>query len=490
MSGATTDATTDAREARGALAALWSLAGCAPDALERVTLEGVEPALPSSFAVGTAAQVSIAAAGLAAAELWRLRTGRAQRVAVDLRAAAIEFRSERYLRVDGGAPATLWDPLAGLYRAGDGRRLRLHTNFPHHRAAITRLLGGADTREAVQAALERWQAEDFETAANAAGGVVSMLRSSAEWSAHPQAHALARLPVLEIERIGDAAPRPLPTGAAEAAGGAAEAAGGARPLAGMRVLDLTRVVAGPVCGRTLAAHGAEVLRIASPALPFIHWLVIDTGRGKRSAFVDLASADGRATLARLVAGADVFVQSYRPGALAKLGFAPEDLARIRPGIVVVSLSAYSHVGPWAGRRGFDSLVQTVTGFNHEEGRAAGADEPRELPAQALDHGSGQLMAFAAMAARARQAREGGSFLVRASLAQTGRWLAGLGRVANGLAAHDPTLDDVADRLEESDSDFGRLRAVRHAAALDETPAHFSRPAARIGAHPARWEDGT
>jgi len=459
--------------AREALDAIWSRAGGDPAALERVSLSGTDPVLPSSFRIGTAAQVSIAAAGLAAAELWRLRGGRAQRVSVDARAAAIEFRSERYLRVAGKAPASLWDPIAGVYRAGDGRTLRLHTNFPHHRQSVVALLRCEDTREAVQAALAGWKAEDFETAANAAGCVVSLMRSPEEWHATPQARALEALPVFEIERIGDAPPRAL---------GPAE-----RPLSGVRVLDLTRIVAGPVCGRTLAAHGAEVLRVASPALPFIEWLVIDTGRGKRSAHVDLDTSDGRAALSHLLEQADVFVQGYRPGALAARGFAPADAARIRPGIVYVSLSAYSHAGPWSGRRGFDSLVQTASGFNHAEGQAAGVAGPKELPAQALDHASGQLMAFAALMARARQAREGGSWHVRVSLAQTGRWLWNLGRVDGGLAAPDPTLDDVADRLEESDSAFGRLRAVRHAAELSETPARFERPAAPLGSHAPRWD---
>jgi len=467
--------------AREALGELWSQAAGDPAALGRVTLSGADPVLPSSFRIGTAAQASIAAAGLAAAELWRLRTGRAQAVAVDMRAAAIEFRSERYLRVDGKAPASLWDPIAGVYRAGDGRVVRLHTNFPHHRERIVALLGCADSRESVQAALASWKSEDFETKANEAGGVVSMMRSPAEWSAHPQSGALGRLPTFEIERIGDAPARslgPIPGPAGQ----------GARPLSGVRVLDLTRIVAGPVCGRTLAAHGADVLRIASPSLPFIEWLVIDTGRGKRAAHVDLATADGRAALTRLLAEADIFVQGYRPGAIAARGFSPEDAARIRPGLVYVSLSAYSHAGPWSGRRGFDSLVQTATGFNHAEGQAAGVDGPKELPAQALDHGSGQLMAFAAMMARARQAREGGSWHVRVSLAQTGRWIWDLGRVDGGLAAPDPTLDDVADRLEESESAFGLLRAVRHAAELAETPAAFVLPASRLGAHRPHWDN--
>ena len=466
--------------AREALQRLWLHAGGDAAPLERVRLSGTDPVLPSSFRVGTAAQVSIAAAGLAAAELWRLRTGRAQTISVDARAAAIEFRSERYLRVDGKAPASLWDPIAGVYRAGDGRFVRLHTNFAHHRAAVVALLRCEDQRESVQSALAGWKAEAFETSANAAGCVVSMLRSAEEWNAHPQSRAIADLPTFEIERIGDApplplAPIPMPAGP------------GSRPLSGVRVLDLTRIVAGPVCGRTLAAHGADVLRIASPSLPSIEWLVIDTGRGKRSAFVDLTSADGREALIRLLEQADIFVQGYRPGAIAAHGFSPDDAARIRPGIVYVSLSAYSRAGPWSGRRGFDSLVQTATGFNHAEGQAAGIDGPKELPAQALDHGSGQLMAFAAMMARARQVREGGSWHVRVSLAQTGRWIWNLGRVDGGLAAPDPTLDDVADRLEESESAFGRLRAVKHAAELSETPAQFGLPATPLGSHAPCWE---
>ncbi len=460
------------KSASDALREIWSLGGGDPAALERVSLTGAEPALPSSFAVGTAAQASIAAAGLAAAELWRLRTGRAQSVSVDMRAAAIEFRSERYLRVGGGEPPPLWDPVAGVYRTGDGRFVRLHTNFGHHRAAVVRLLGASDSRESVQEKLSGWKGEDFETAANAAGAVVAMMRSADEWRAHPQSAALESLPLFELERIGDAPPRPL--------------APGPRPLSGLRVLDVTRVVAGPVCGRTLAAHGADVLRIASPKLPFFAWLVIDTGRGKRSAHVDLETSEGRESLTRLLAGADVLVQGYRPGGLTARGFSPADAARIRPGIVYVSLCAYSHVGPWASRRGFDSLVQTATGFNHSEGQAAGIDGPKELPAQALDHGSGQLMAAAALLTRARQAREGGSWHVRVSLAQTGKWLRDLGRDPAGLRAHDPKLEDVQDRLEESDSAFGRLRAVRHAAELSETPAHFALPATPLGSHPPTW----
>jgi crotonobetainyl-CoA:carnitine CoA-transferase CaiB-like acyl-CoA transferase len=455
-----------------ALSDLWRLVDGDAGALSQVQLTGADPQLPSSFRVGTAAQASIAAAGLAAAALHRQRTGVRQTVSVDMHHAAIEFRSERYLRIIGEEPPPTWDALAGVYRAAGGRHVRLHTNFAHHRQAVLDVLGCDGTREAVQAALLEWEAEAFETAAYAAGGVVAAMRSPTEWAAHPQGRAIASLPVLQISRIGEAAPRPLPAGE--------------RPLTGVRVLDLSRVIAGPVAGRTLAAHGADVLLIASPNLPSIPWLVIDTGRGKRSAHVDLATTAGRQTLTRLLADADIISQGYRPQSIANLGFSPDDAARIRPGIIYVSLSAYGPVGPWATRRGFDSLAQTTTGINHAEAEAAGVTGPKELPAQALDHASGYLMAFGAMMARARQAREGGSWHVQVSLAQTGQWLTALGRLEGGFAAADPTLADVGDLLEDRDSGFGRLRAVRHAAQLSATPASWSRPAVPLGSDPAAW----
>ena len=455
-----------------ALAALWRLAGQPEAALNSVELTGAEPALPSSFAVGTAAQASIAAAAFAAAELWRLRSGRQQRVSVAMRDAAIEFRSERYMRVNDGTPEDLWDKIAGLYSTGDGRHVRLHTNFPHHRDGVLKILKCEHERAAVQRALDGWNGEDFETAAADAGLVVTMTRSFAEWDAHPQGRAIVSLPTFTIEKIGDAPPQPLRPG-------------GDRPLSGVRVLDLTRVIAGPVCGRTLAAHGADVLHVSAAHLPQMGPLVIDSGRGKLTTSIDLRGAAGRETLAALTRDADVFVQGYRPGAVAGSGFSAEQAAELRPGIVYVSLCAYGHQGPWAGRRGFDSLVQNANGINHAEAEAAGAKQPKPLPCQALDHAAGYLMAFGAMTALARRVTQGGSWHVRVSLAQTGHWIRNLGRV-NGLGCADPSFEDVQDRLETRDSGFGRLTAVRHAAALSETPAHWERPSMPLGSHEARW----
>jgi crotonobetainyl-CoA:carnitine CoA-transferase CaiB-like acyl-CoA transferase len=461
-------------EAAHALGVLWRHVGGRPEAIADATLTGADPALPSSFRVGTAAQVSIAAAALAAAEFWRIRGGSPQRVCVDMREAAAEFRSERYLRIADAPAPEMWDAIAGLYPCGDGGWVRLHTNFAHHRDGVLALLGCDNDRESVGRALMRQSSLAFEQAAADAGLVVAALRRFEQWDAHPQGRAVAALPTVSIERIADApAAAPPP---------------GARPLQGIRVLEMTRIIAGPVCGRTLAAHGADVLLVTGPHLPSIAPLVVDTGRGKRSAHVDLRTASGLATARELIAGADVFVQGYRPGALAARGLGPLEAASIRPGIVCVSLSAYGHEGPWARRRGFDSLVQTATGFNHAEGLAAGGDVPRALPAQALDHAAGHLMAFGAMTALARRATEGGSWHVRVSLAGVGHWLRGLGRIERGFDVADPGLRDVADLIEASESGFGPLRAVRHAGRLSLTPPAWSLPSVPLGTDPPRWQD--
>jgi hypothetical protein len=457
------------------LADLWHSASLPDAALARVQLAGAEPVLPSSFAVGTAAAVSIAGAALAATEIGALRGAPAQSVTVDLREAALVCCG--WFSVDGRTPDP-WDKVSGLYPCGaDGREgwVRIHANFAHHRDGALALLGlptGGDTpREAVAAALRGWQAEAFEQAAAQAGLVVAAARGFAQWDAHPHAAVVAAQPLVAIERIGDAPPLAWPALAADA-----------RPLAGLRVLDLTRILAGPVGGRTLAAYGADVMLVNSPKLPNIE-SIADTSRGKLSAHVDLRTPEGVQALRRLVEGAHVFAQGYRPGALEALGFGPQALARLRPGIVCVALSAYGDVGPWAGRRGFDSLVQTATGFNLAEAEAAGAAQPRPLPMQILDYASGYLMAFGAQVALGRQAREGGSWRVRVSLARTAAWLRTLGRVPEGFTA--PKADFEALK-EASDSGFGRLVGLRHAARFSRTPARYLRPSMPPGSHPPAW----
>ena len=459
-------------DAFSALERLWGLAGCDPAALERVTLTGADPILPTDFKIGTAASAVIAAGALAASEIWRLRTGRGQSAAVDLRAAVAAFRSERYLRAESQPGLQLRDPIFGFYQAGDGRWIQIHSNMPHHHEGALKVLGCEDTREAVGAAVAKWSAGDLENAFAAVGLPTGMVRTRAEWQTHPQGVAVAALPLLEIVKIGEAPP--VPAGV------------GPRALSGIRVLDLTRVIAGPICGRTLAGYGADVLNVSSKHLPNLLGLVIDTGLGKLSASLDLRQADDADRLRALVRDCDVFCQSYRPGALARLGLGPEELARLRPGLVYVTLSAFSHAGPWRERRGFETIIQSVTGMAHEQGLgAAGGERPQHLPAQVVDHGTGYLAAFGAQVALARRAREGGSYLVRVSLAQTGRWVDGLGRV-DGRRTPDLTLEDVEDLMTDMDSPYGRLRHVVPAARLSETPAFWSRPAVPLGTHPAAW----
>ncbi len=473
----TTPADTNALPAAAAaLSALWADAGLAPAALQRITLTGDEPVLASSFAVATILQVSLGAAALAAAEIGQSRGGPLQRVSVD--ATDVVLEASGRFSIDGRTPDP-WDKLSGLYACGGTATpgwVRIHANFAHHRDGALRLLGlpagAAIERAQVAQALRRWRAEDFEQAAADAGLVVAAVRSFEQWDAHAQAAAVAAQPLLAFERIG----------AAAAAAPGAELAPGQPPLHGLRVLDLTRILAGPVAGRTLAAYGADVMLVNSPSLPNID-AIADTSRGKLSVHLDLKSEADRRTLRALVREADVFVQGYRPGGLAALGFGPDELARLRPGIVCVSLSAYGEAGPWAARRGFDSLVQTATGFNHAEARAFGANEPKALPLQVLDYSTGFLLAFGAQAALLRQAREGGSWHVRGSLARSGQWLRSLGRNSGFATVPKPRFDGA---MESSASGFGALLAVRHAARLSHTAPAWRRPSMPPGSHPPVW----
>jgi crotonobetainyl-CoA:carnitine CoA-transferase CaiB-like acyl-CoA transferase len=454
-----------------ALASLWQLARLPREALAHPHLTGSDPVFPSSFAVATAAQSTIAAAALAACEVGHARGTPRQDVTVDAVHAAAECLA--WFRVDGHAPE-LWDKFSGLYWARDGW-VRVHANFKHHREGALRLLGldpATAQREDAERALQSWNAVDFETAAAEAGLVATAMRTFAQWDASAAGRAVAAQPLFTITRIGDAPPLSLPPLTAQQ-----------RPLEGVRVLELTRILAGPVGGRALAAYGADVMLLNAPHLPNID-AIADTSRGKRSALADLRTDAGRAAVDGLLAEANVFVQGYRPGALARLGYGPEAVAARRPGIVCVSLSAYGTQGPWQDRRGFDSLVQTASGFNLAEAEAAGdPGKPKALPMQILDEATGYLIAFGAAAALWRQQHEGGSWHVQVSLAQTGHWLRQLGRVPDGLAAKAPDLKPF---LETSASAYGELTALRHSAHLGRTPAGWSRPSERPGDSPARW----
>jgi crotonobetainyl-CoA:carnitine CoA-transferase CaiB-like acyl-CoA transferase len=438
---------------------------------------GGDPVLPTSFRIGEAAAATLAATGLAAADLWKIRTGRRQRIGIDVRQATASLRSGSYLKMDGKPVSNARNSVMGNYPAKHGRWSYLHCNFPNHRAAALKVLGVAEDRDAVRNAVAQWDALDLEEAIIAARGAGGMVRTQEEWAQHPQGIAVASLPLMEIYKLGDSPAEELPAGD--------------RPLSGIRVLDLTRVIAGPTCARTLAEHGAEVLKITGAHLPSLGRQEYDTGHGKLSAHLDLREAKDVEVLQQLVRGADVFSQGYRPGTLGLRGFSPEKLAELRPGIVVVSLSAFGHVGPWASRRGFDTVVQTVSGITSRQGELfpGAAPGPQFYPVSAVDFLTGYLMAFGAMVALARRAQEGGSWHVRISLAQVGRWLVDLGEVALDRLQDIPkefTPQELERWSITSNTPVGRLQHLGPVLRLSETPPRWDRPTVPLGYHQPVW----
>ncbi len=465
---------------RDTLSSILSTVGWGAGRTSGVEIVGSgDPVLKTPFRISEAAAASLAAVGLAVSDLWELKTGRSQEAKVEYRRATASLRSGNYVSLNGDRVRDERTPVMGVYPTADGRWMYLHCNFPNHRDAALGVLGVEEDREAVRRAVAQWNALDLEETVIASRGAGGMARPMEEWYQHPQSRAVASLPLLEIERIADSPPMPLPEGP--------------RPLSGVRVLDLTRVLAGPTCARTLAEHGADVLKITGAHLPSSVSQEYDTGHGKLSAHLDLRLDDEVETLMELVQEADVFSQGYRPGTLDRRGFSPRDLARLRPGIVCVSLSAFGRNGPWAHRRGFDTVVQTVSGITTRQGELFPGPEPgpQFYPVSAIDYLTGYLMAFGAMVALGRRAREGGSWLVRASLAQTGKWLVDLGQVHEvelGGAAAEFTAEELDCWSTEQDVPTGRLRHLSPALELSETQPHWERPTVPLGYHDPVWPD--
>ena len=472
----------DLRVSDETLSTLLSIPSWDPQRAAEVEISGgTDPILPTPFRIGEAAAASLAAAGLAVSDLWELRTGRRQEIKINIRQATASLRSGRYLTMDGAPVAAGRNSVAGVYPAKNGRWSYLHCNFPNHRDAALGVLGVEEDREAVRQAVARWDALELEEAVIAANGAGGMVRSMAEWAQHPQAAAIASLPLLEIEKIGDSPPEALTEGP--------------RPLSGVRVLDLTRVLAGPTCARTLAEHGADVLKITARHLPSSLSQEYDTGHGKLSAHIDLRDEKELEALLGLVREADVFSQGYRPGTLAQRGLAPEDLAKLRPGIVYVSLSAFGRAGPWASRRGFDTVVQTVSGITNRQGELfPGAEAgPQFYPVSAIDYLTGYLMAFGTLVALARRVREGGSWLVRTSLAQVGRWLVERGQAPEAELQYVPedfTPEEIARWSTVSSAPGGRLQHLAPVLQLSETQPYWARPSVPLGFHDPVWPERT
>jgi crotonobetainyl-CoA:carnitine CoA-transferase CaiB-like acyl-CoA transferase len=458
---------------RNALRELLRLAYPAEAPGGEVAFTGGDPVFPTPYLIGTAGAAALGAVGLAVSDLWFLRTRRSQDVNVDARAAAAAMRSARYLKIDGKLPKEIWDPLSGYYPVKDGRWVSIHCNFANHRDAAMKVLGKPADRAAAEAASRGWDGLALEDAIHAAKGCAGLARSAAEWALHPHSAAVAMQPLLEILKIGEANPEPLPVGT--------------RPLSGVRVLDLTRVLAGPTCARTLAEHGADVLKITGAHLPDSGSAELDTGIGKLSAHLDLRTPAGIDRLRALLREADVFSQSYRPGALAARGFSPEQAAELRPGIVYATLSAWGAAGPWRERRGFDSIVQTVSGIAYAQGAGSEPPKPRLMPVSAIDYVSGYLMAYGALVALARRAREGGSWLVCVSLARTGKWIVDRGTVGDFSSVQNP---EVKDLLTRTKSPVGEIEHLKPVLGLSETPPYWERPPVPLGTHKPEWPKRT
>jgi hypothetical protein len=471
-------------------ARVWGEVGGPADLPDTLTATGPRTVLPSQFDVTGLATASVAAATLAAAEFLAARTDGPQLpVTVDSRQACAAFAAEGLFTPVGWERPDIWDPIAGNYRTRDGW-IRLHTNYAYHRAAVERLLGAAD-RESVAAAVAQWKAEELETAVVEAGGCAAIMRTREDWLAAPAGAATAGAPLAAVTD------RKRPDGTARA-GGAARVAGadgvgradgagrsgGPLPYSGVRVLDLTRVIAGPIGTRFLAAYGADVLRVDPPGFAEVPALLPETTAGKRTAALDLSAAGDRAAFESLVAAADVLVSGLRADALARLGYDDAALAALNPALIVASLDAYGWEGPWRDRRGFDSLVQMSSGIAAAGAAATGADHPVPLPVQALDHACGYLVAAAVGRALTRRRVESAVSRIRLSLVGTANLLWSLPRPAGQPPM--PKPGDFA--LTDARTAWGPARRVPLPGAIAGLDPQWRVEAGPIGRHRPAWRD--
>jgi crotonobetainyl-CoA:carnitine CoA-transferase CaiB-like acyl-CoA transferase len=455
------------------------ITGLAP--ITAPSFEGEDPIIPTPFAAGEAAAASLGLSAAIAGEIWRLRGGDRQTIGVDLKAAAASLLSFSFAKRNGqGFVRPAQDaPTVGLYRCQDGRWIHLHGGFPRQWPRMLDLLNAADTKESVANAVVKWNSAALEDAIAFMKMCGAVVRSPDEWKDSPQGRALANTPPIVIKKIGDAPPLRL--------------ADSRNPLDGIRVLDLTRVLAGPTCGRTLASYGADVLNVRAERLDTTELFDLDTGQGKRSAFLDLVKPADAETLRRLVRDAHIFVDSYRPGALAKLGFTPASLAHIARGITYVSVSCYGLEGPWAGRRGWEQLAQSATGLAYEQGTFNARREkkseaaPALIPAAVCDYVTGYLAAAGAAAALLRRIREGGSWHVQVSLCATAVWLQSLGTVSQVPERWNPAegLDPYLGSCETED---GRLDFLGPVVRMSKTRPAWRHPPPIPGADQPRWAD--
>ncbi|KAF3282682.1 hypothetical protein TWF970_001428 [Orbilia oligospora] len=517
---------------------LWSTLSLPSSALSDETLEitGPEHTLPSSYRLSLVPPAAIATSTLAASLIYSLRypsntsndnndnnngsTIKLPKVKINTLHATTEYKSESHIQLllnnptdDPSSPSSsklkeIWSPVSGSYKTSDGGVIGIHANFPNHAVSALEILGlptNCTDKSIISDAVKRHKAIDLENIAHRSGAVMYSLRSPLQWKLEPQSSHLPKFPII-IRKIGEA-PSGLPPNLRPSynKNNSAKSC-----LSGLRVAEISRVLAGPICGRTLAAHGADVLWIHGPHLPSLPGLDIDTSRGKRSTFLDLREEngegekeEGRNKLQELLSSADVFIQSFRPGALAAKGFSPEEVALLNPnGIIYASLNAFGESGPWKDRRGFDSMVQLCSGVNVSEAEYFNLDtsenekkkkeEFMKWPCQALDHTAGYFLAIGILAALYRRIVEGGSWEVHVSLAGVMEYITSLGRINGKEGFEVPGFGKQGLILEEfmetKESMLGLVKGVKHAGRIEGVEVGYRYMPTKLGYYEAAWVD--
>ncbi|MEM7029901.1 MAG: CoA transferase [Chloroflexota bacterium] len=436
------------------------------------------PVFATPVQADEALAASLAATGKIAADLWEIRSGQTQSVEVRTRRAVASSLGHMYVHFEDKTlapppriPLTERSAFSEFYTTADDRQIFLHAGFETHTPRWCQALACEDNRDAVTQVVAAHTATALEAKIAQAGLFSGVVRTPQEWDEAAQGQVLASVPVVEIIKIGDSDPIPLTKEE--------------RPLSGIRALDLTRVLAGPVCGRTLAQYGADVLRIGSDRIPDVPVFMADTGHGKRFAALDLKTPLGKARLHRLISGADVMVQSYRAGALDRLGFGPTELAKRKPGLIYTTINCFGHDGPWQGFGGFEQIAQSVTGIAH---LARDETSARILKLPLTDYTTGYLAAFGTLLALKQRTLHGGSYLVRVSLCRTGMWVRNFGVVPETVqaAAQDLSVTEVDDFSTVSDTGWGRMHHFAPAIHLSRTPAHWRLPTVPLGTNAPRW----
>ncbi|KAG6354480.1 hypothetical protein INS49_004497 [Diaporthe citri] len=424
-----------------------------------------KPTLPSSYKIGVLAQSAISLTALAAARIHALRNGTPSvpKVDVPLEHATVEFKSERLYVLDGKPTPSPWGPIGGLHETSDGY-IRVHDSFPNHANGILELAGLpiGSTRQQLSKKLINWLAVDLENAATS--------------------KAISNFPI-DVNQISSAGPKGLPTRLA---------GGNSKPLQGLRVVEMSRVIAAPLCGKTLAAYGADVIWVTSPNLPDLPTMDRDFGRGKRTVQLDIHNSSDKARLIELIRTADVFIQGFRPGSLAAHGLGAEDLLKLNPSLVVANMSAFGPRGPWSARRGYDSLVQTCSGMNVSGAEYAGKGEAaRRTPCQALDHAGGYWLATGVLAALYKRATLGGAWMVDVSLAGAMKYLRSLGQYPGtsgfaGIRDYEKPEDVPEEFFETRKTGFGVMKAIRHSARIEGVEIGWDVMPKPLGSDSPEW----